>query len=360
MKEKLSSFLLLEGFVPATKDGGDFEIYLKKETGFVTVLMVYLLKPGVTFTGESYHALKNRALELLTGNNLPEMHTLFLIMTERVGEATEATAGDRNAWVMDLAGNTMVIPEDRVEDFYGMKGMFLRFLSNPGGAERVLNEVRRELNQEIEKQQKIQKKNNIKAIPWVSVGIAVLCLLMGILSYIYGEPFVDYFSLDPVAIFEKHQWYRLITYMYVHAGLSHYVNNMVMLYMEGTSLENAFGRFRYVLLYHLLGMIAGLGSLAYKVFIGSDVPSIGASGAIMAFLGVIVYLTIRNIRSFRGGALYRILVMVLLAFYSVYEGFRTPGVDNAAHVSGMAAGIIAGIAWDLILRYKRRTKKNFE
>ena len=83
MKEKLSSFLLLEGFVPATKDGGDFEIYLKKETGFVTVLMVYLLRPEVTFTGETYHALKNRAMELLSGHNLPEMHTLFLVMTER-------------------------------------------------------------------------------------------------------------------------------------------------------------------------------------------------------------------------------------------------------------------------------------
>ena len=358
MKEKLSSFLLLEGFVPATKDGGDFEIYLKKETGFVTVLMVYLLRPEVTFTGETYHALKNRAMELLSGHNLPEMHTLFLVMTERVGDALEATAGDRNAWVMDLAGSSMVIPEDRVEDFYGMKGMFVRFLSNPGGAERVLNEVRKEIDTALEKQQKIQKKKNLKAIPWVSIGIAVLCLQMGIMSYLFGDPFTDLFSLDPVAIFEKHQWYRLITYMYVHADLSHYVNNMVMLYMEGTSLENAFGRWRYVLLYHLLGMIAGLGSLAYKIYIGSDVPSIGASGAIMAFLGVIVYLTIRNIRSFRGGSLYRVFIMVLLAFYSVYEGFKTPGVDNAAHVAGMAAGIIAGIAWDLILRYKRRTKKN--
>lgn len=357
MKEKLSSFLLLEGFIPATKDHGDFEIYLKNETGFVTVLMVFLLRSGVRFESSDYNTLKTRALKLLEENHLPEMHSLFLVMTEDVDRALEATKGDRNAWVMDLSANALIIPEDRVEDFYGMKGMFTRFLMNPSGAQEVLNQVRRELDETIEKQRKTEQKKSIQAVPWVSIGIASLCLVTGILSFVLGESFTDALSLDPVAIFERHQWYRLVTYLYVHADLSHYMNNMVMLYLEGTTLENAFGRWKYLALYHLLGMIAGLGSLAFKVYSGTDVPTVGASGAIMALLGVILYLTIRNIRAFRVGAVYRIFIMVLLAFYSVYEGFKTPGVDNAAHVAGMAAGIIAGIAWDLILRYKRKTKQ---
>ena len=180
-------------------------------------------------------------------------------------------------------------------------------------------------------------------------------MLIGGVCLLYGDYATSLLDLDPVAVLEKGQWYRLFTYMYVHGGVTHYINNMIMLYMAGQILEPSIGRGRYALLYHLLGVIAGAGSLLYKVVIGSVIPSVGASGAIMGLMGIIVYISIRNVRFQQRGGINRIMILIFCVFCSIYQGFMVPGVDNAARIAGMADGIFAGLIWELMIR--RREKK---
>ena len=353
MKEQLASFLILEGFTPVSTNIDDFSIYLKKETGHVTVLMILSVKEGEMITESSYRKLRDDAVAMLKAKNLPELHSFFLILTSNVPMAVLASNGDRNAWIIDDKNAQLVIPPDRAEDFYGLKGQLQVFLKDPGRADELLTDVRKNLNRAVEAKKKADEVKMRAAIPWVTIGILVLNLLVGLLCLIFGEPLFDALDLDPTAIFERHQWYRIFTYMYVHAGITHYVNNMVMLYLQGNILEKPLGCVRFVILYHVLGILAGLGSLAYKVYTGSTIGSVGASGAIMGLMGMLFYISIRSIGTVKRGGLNRILLLLLCAGSSIYQGFVVPGVDNAAHIAGMLVGVLTGIIWELMMRRRR-------
>ena len=209
MKEYLSSFLVLEGYAKASTNREQFDVFLKKETGHVTVLFV-LEQTGVRLTKEGVFDYRRKALEILEKKNLPEIHSLYLILTDRPDEAEAVTFGDYYTWVMDVSNRRLIIPPDRVPDFYGA--------------------------QEKKENEKIRQ-----SIPYVTIGLIALNVLIGILELVFREYLVDMLSLDPVAIFENNEWYRLFTYMFVHGSLDHIINNMIMLYLEGNMLEKGIG-----------------------------------------------------------------------------------------------------------------------
>jgi membrane associated rhomboid family serine protease len=136
------------------------------------------------------------------------------------------------------------------------------------------------------------------------------------------------------------QWWRLVTSMFVHGGIVHLGMNMIAIYQCGTMLEPHFGRLRFALLYVIAGLAGSLASLAWHW--GSGVPSVGASGAgcgLVAAGAVAGHLLIGlspNAVRIRD-AMLRWLAMI------VVFGFVMGGIDNAAHIGGMAAG--AGVAW---------------
>lgn len=357
MIEYLSSFLLLEGFTPVSTNLQNYRIYLRKETGHITALLAYELRYGETLDPQTCAGLRDGAIRLLKEKNLEEIHGLFVLMTADAQTGMAITQGDRNAWIIDTTTRTLYIAPDRVEDFYGFKGKLNEFLKDPGRAQATIAQVQTNLNRSVQERQRVQTKQATVAFPWVTLIIIVANLVVGGACLIYGDAVTGMLDLDPVAVLKGGQWYRLFTYMYVHGGVTHYVNNMIMLYMAGQILEPSIGRGRFVLLYHLLGVIAGAGSLAYKVYTASPVPSVGASGAIMGVLGILLYVSIRNLRSIGRGRYYRIFMLSMCALDSVYQGFFVRGVDNAAHVAGLVAGVIAGLIIEKTLRAKREKQR---
>ena len=353
--KQLSAFFTLEGYTPATTNNDDFMIFLKQETGHVTVLLASYVRAGTPYDEGRFTILRNSAANTLREKNSSEMHLFSVVFADEPQVALAATANDRFSWVVDVKNRALLISPGKAEDFYGLKGQLTAFLQDPDKARLLLEDMQKSLEQVAQATQKKEMARTKTMVPWVTIVIIALNLLMGLLSIVFGESFVNALDLDPVAVFEHHQWYRIFTYMYLHADVSHYLNNMVMLYVQGNLLEVPMGRWRYALIYHILGMLAGLGSLAFKVYSGSLIPSIGASGAIMGLTGVLIFVSLRNLQNIRRGLVSRIIILMLGVFYSVYQGFYTPGVDNAAHIAGIFAGIITGFIWDLVIR--RRVQK---
>jgi membrane associated rhomboid family serine protease len=129
------------------------------------------------------------------------------------------------------------------------------------------------------------------------------------------------------------QLWRLITPVFIHAGLLHLFVNMYSLFALGPAVERFFGPPRYLSVYLLSGINGVIFSLAF-----STVPSVGASGAIFGLLGALatfLYLH-RPVFGRGGGMMLRQLVIVgalnLLASL-------TPGIDLWGHVGGLVAGV---------------------
>ncbi len=151
--------------------------------------------------------------------------------------------------------------------------------------------------------------------------------------------FTAAFLLDFGALYKpligKGETWRLFTYMFLHGGISHIANNMLILYFMGNYLERSIGHVRYFAVYILSGLLAGLGSIMYNVDISVGV---GASGAIFGVFGAVFSLVLTR----RGREAISLRQMMIFIGLSVYSGFTSTGVDNMAHVSGLIAGAVIG------------------
>jgi rhomboid protease GluP len=137
------------------------------------------------------------------------------------------------------------------------------------------------------------------------------------------------------------QPWRLLTAMFVHIGIVHLACNMWALWQVGPFVERLLGNASFAVLYLLAGLAGGLTSLAWNPYI----VSAGASGAIFGVFGAIVACLIRLRRQIPVSALAVLWKSTLICVaFNVYLGITTPGIDNAAHLGGLAAGLIVGLA----------------
>jgi len=136
---------------------------------------------------------------------------------------------------------------------------------------------------------------------------------------------------------EHHQYWRLITPMFLHAGLIHLAFNSYALFLLGYLIEDAFGKVRLVAIYFISGFLASVTSFAF----GPPIEvGVGASGAIFGLLGAWVAFNYRRRTSPMASANLRWAFMLI--GLNIILGFSIPGIDWRAHFGGLVAGALAG------------------
>lgn len=147
----------------------------------------------------------------------------------------------------------------------------------------------------------------------------------------------------------KGEYYRLFTSMFLHFGYDHLFNNMIALVAMGWNLELEIGKLKFLIVYFVSGLAGNVLSAWWDIQTGSMAVSAGASGAIFGIIGALLYVAIRN-RGRIGEVSGRGLAFMVVV--TLYYGFTSGGVDNMAHIGGLAAGFIAGV----LLYWKRNDK----
>lgn len=138
-------------------------------------------------------------------------------------------------------------------------------------------------------------------------------------------------------VLEEHEYYRLLTSVFMHFGIRHIANNMLVLFVLGDNMERALGSIKYLIFYLLCGVGANVVSMYFGLNDPIQAVGAGASGAIFGVIGGLLYAVIVN-----KGRLEDLSTRQLVAMigFSLYFGFTSTGVDNVAHVAGLIIGII--------------------
>lgn len=159
----------------------------------------------------------------------------------------------------------------------------------------------------------------------------------------HGAMYVPY-------MLEGEGYYRLFTSMFLHFGIDHLANNMVMLGAIGWNLEYEIGKIKFLIIYLGSGLAGNILSAFGDLMTGEYAVSAGASGAVFGIIGALLYVVIRN-KGQTGTISGRGLVFMVIL--SLYYGFTSSGVDNLAHIGGLIAGFILGV----LLYWKRNRKR---
>lgn len=144
-------------------------------------------------------------------------------------------------------------------------------------------------------------------------------------------------AMNPYLVLYDHEWYRLFTATFMHFGIEHLANNMLLLFLLGQIFERAVGTTRYVGIYLGSGLAGSFLSFFYMCLMGKNDIVAGASGAIFGIVGGMIVVVLSHKGRYRGISAKRMLFMALL---TLYFGFATAGTDNVGHLGGLITGII--------------------
>jgi rhomboid protease GluP len=163
-------------------------------------------------------------------------------------------------------------------------------------------------------------------------GLRTLWGMSGEASYQLGASLPIFFFL------QDHQWWRLVTAMFLHGGLIHIGFNMMNLMQFGPALEELYGSSRYLFLYVVTGALGFVASALTGHF------SIGASGALLGLIGAMLAVTTKRGGSFMRDLRSRLITSVVILFLIGFWGGL--GIDNSAHIGGFAVGFVIGKIFD--------------
>jgi len=139
----------------------------------------------------------------------------------------------------------------------------------------------------------------------------------------------------PVLVLSGEVW-RLLTMVFLHGNLLHLLMNSWALFAVGPLVEELFGPRKFLFFYVATGICGSLASIWWR----PGGMSVGASGAVFGLIGVAAVWGWR-----RGGRVGEGIKgqMVQWALYGLVMGFMIPGIDNAAHAGGLAAGAVLAL-----------------
>lgn len=189
----------------------------------------------------------------------------------------------------------------------------------------------------------------------VTAGLIITNIVVFLLVELMGSSENTMHMLDCGAayvpfIIEKGEYYRLFSSMFLHFGMEHLLNNMLVLFVLGSRLERTVGKVRFLLIYLLGGIMGNIVSFLLELGTMDYAVSAGASGAVFAVMGAMIYVILRRKGRIEDLSVRQILIMAVL---SLYFGFTSSGVDNAAHVGGMAGGFVMAV----LLYHPRKIRK---
>jgi membrane associated rhomboid family serine protease len=181
----------------------------------------------------------------------------------------------------------------------------------------------------------------------VNIGVSVL---MEIIAGGSDDPStLIAFGAKTNTLLRSGEWFRLITPIFIHAGLLHLLLNSYALWVVGTQVEKLYGSARFLAIYLLSGVGGVAGSYFGQIFMDkSDSPSVGASGAIFGLFGVLAVFGFRYRREMPPAIRRAMTAGVLpVIVVNLFIGFSIPFIDNSAHIGGL----LTGAALTLIIPY---------
>ena len=179
-------------------------------------------------------------------------------------------------------------------------------------------------------------------VTYILIGIMAIMMVLTFMLDTNSKNLVTLYNLG--ALIKNGTPLRLITSIFLHAGIIHFAMNAWALKLLGCQTENFYGHIKTLIIFIYSGIVGNLLSL---LFMGENTISVGASGAIFGLMGAILYFAL-NQRTYMGEALKREILPVIII--NLLLGFMISGINMEAHLGGLIGGILISTA--LGIKYK--------
>jgi len=196
-----------------------------------------------------------------------------------------------------------------------------------------------------------------RTFPLVTYTLIALNVLFFFVELSGGDAFIGKWAFVPSRFLANPagDWLTLFTSMFMHAGWVHLGGNMLYLWIFGDNVEDRFGHVVFTVFYLLCGLAGTFADLAFST--GSNIPSLGASGAIAGVLGAYILLFPQGkVNVLVGQGVSQVSALIVIGGWIVLQFFSSIGsIANAADTGGVAymahvGGFVAGFVLAFVFR----------
>lgn len=347
-------------------------LYYTTSGDYTYIILLANYTTGEEFNREQYQHILKQIKSNFTQKSYTQIELLNLICTKEINKVKYIWEDSDNYWIVDGLHNQLVIYENQKSDFLNLKEM-IEDVINREPVQQIQLEKENVYYNNLNKSNEIndaysrnkdrynhQSEKNADVLKYFSLFnslIIVANVIVFILIELYHSTNDTEYMLKSGAMYwpyviHKGEYYRLFTHMFLHFGIAHLANNMIVLFFMGSYLEKIMGKFRYMLIYLGSGLFAGAASMIYNISQNNPVVSAGASGAIFGVVGAMFYVVVVNRGKIKDLTTGRLMMFVLL---SLYGGLTSQGTDNMAHIGGFAAGLLLAV-----LLYRKSKKREVQ
>lgn len=338
--ERIRTRLLQKGFQEIQVNIAGIHLFSFTAGQEINLVVFFDCPNGMEFTTQQYQNIQTQLYQNYSKRGFAWIHIQTIICTKYVDVVRKLLPGDRNEWIIDIRNNRLIIYESQNADFRGIRNDIEDILLNL----QISDMGEASYPYQYSEEQRYSGGRSLWAKYFakcntfiVIINILVFLFIEGNNTSIMTNTALDKGALYWPAIRYHDEYYRLFTYMFLHGGIQHLVNNMIVLLIIGDNMERAAGKWKYLLIYFGSGVIAGIASMSYNMVNNTNTVSIGASGAIFGVVGAMAYIVAVNKGRLEDISTRQIILFVV---FSLYGGLTSQGVDNAAHIGGLAAGIV--------------------
>lgn len=340
MQLEIEKVFEIEGYRNCRVQPEEVKVYYKYfEEGF-HVVMVIDMEKECWMTPEQHEKIENKIMNLFyhpyewlrdfpDGFPVYHVEVLTLLLGGLKEPVKRLCMSCRNTWIYLMPEKRLIIYENQPGDFWGLKNAIEAHYSTAAAK----NSIKISLTDRIK---------SIAGLHYITVGIVFFNVLIYLILELIGNTsdplfMANHGGMHPIFIRDGGQWWRILTASFLHFGLDHLINNMVIFCCVGSRLERAVGHVKLVVIY--LSSAIGGGLLSYYVMLwtGDYAVSAGASGAVFGIIGGLLWAVIYHRGHFEG---LTTRGMILMAALSLYYGFSTIGVDNWCHIGGILTGFL--------------------
>ena len=259
----------------------------------------------------------------------PYCELLSIVITQEISKYRVLNEMEDMVWFIDQLENRLMIFENQKGDYKEVQNQ----------VEQLLESYSVDTEQKSVSVQKKDGKDRLPVVSFILVGLNLLIYFImyhGINSSQCVE-LIQKFGLLWTRVLENGEVYRLFTSMFLHFDIGHVFNNMLTLFFVGQLLEQVIPMIKYIMIYLGAGIIGGIVSMGYHMYIQENVLSVGASGAVFGLIGAMIYIAVRYRNQLIQISMHQIVLFLIL---SVATGLGEQNIDNAAHVGGFLGGIL--------------------
>lgn len=349
IKKQLEDYFTEEGYNKIPSNLPEFTIFFHLENNYVNVFHIIEYRNDLYISEDQYIHIKEKIKQFFGEKEITNVHILSLIVCEDSTKAKKLCREDPFCWMIDPYNNRLIVYENQVNDFYGMRGKLEYWLSHIS-----------EMPIEEPKSQPIHI-NKRKQRPYVTISIVAINIIIFIICTFTGDLLYNKGAFKVLNVLEDNEYYRILSSVFLHWDIDHLFGNMLILYYLGEVVEKYFGRLRYGIIYITAGIFGNLLSMSYELSMGyaslavKNTQSAGASGAVFGIIGALLLLVLVHKGNLEQITLGRMLFMVA---YSLYSGFVGSNINNAAHIGGFLSGVgVAFVLWFIGYLKKNREER---